>query len=252
MNFHSKLAFFLNIQYINLTLFFDGNTVYGAIGKLHDSYSSMSGSNREWEECQIGSSNVTKGLHSLTYYDYFSYKRYSSYYLLDVSVYPRNKPYGPSYDNDCANYKTQKAAQNLNVTGVRSASKNVKIQRIYKVCTTQCFESVKEELNVKVDSNQIKVVNINQTVASCDYGFKGCHENPRNLSLWINATGQLDMAIGEKRYITVLESVLDTVLYFVSLELSKQLRFLEVRLISNRTVSQFSSQLEVSTTKEIK
>ena len=124
-------------------------------------------------------------------------------YSLDVSVYPLNKPYGPSYDNDCANYKTQKTAPDQNVT-IRAASKNVKIQRIYKVCNTgNCFDSVKEELNVTVGSNQMKVVNINQTVAVCDYGFKGCHFNPRNLSLWINSTGQLDMAIGEKHHLTL-------------------------------------------------
>ena len=45
----------------NLTLYFDGSTVYGGIGKLHDSYSSFSGSKRKWEGCQIGTSDVTKG-----------------------------------------------------------------------------------------------------------------------------------------------------------------------------------------------
>ena len=62
----------------------------------------------------------------------------------------------------------------------------------------ECNEYIKEDLNLKVDSSQVKVVNINQTVASCDYdGFIGCDVNPRNLTLWINETGQLDMAIGE-------------------------------------------------------
>jgi len=146
---------------------------------------------------------LIKGLRSLYGLEFHGNQGF--YHNLDISVYPRNKPFGPSYDNDCANYKTQKTAPNQNVT-VRATSKNVKIQRIYKVCNTgNCFDSVKEELNVTVESNQMKVVNINQTVAVCDYGFKGCHFNPRNLSLWINSTGQLDMAIGEKHHLTLVK-----------------------------------------------
>ena len=64
----------------------------------------------------------------------------------------------------------------------------------------KCDDSIKEEWDIKVESNQMKVVEIDQTVAVCDFGFKGCHFNPRNLSLWINSTGQLDMAIGEKHH----------------------------------------------------
>ena len=52
---------FTEIRPRNLTLYFDGSTVYGGIGKLHDSYSSFSGSKRKWEGCQIGTSDVTKG-----------------------------------------------------------------------------------------------------------------------------------------------------------------------------------------------
>ena len=119
-------------------------------------------------------------------------------YSLDVSVYPLNKPYGPSYDNDCANYKSQNAVQNQNVT-IHAASKSFKIQHLQSVCNTgKCVGTIKEEWNVKVESNHMKVLNIDQTVAVCDFGFQGCNFNPRNLSLWINSTGHLEMAIGEK------------------------------------------------------
>ena len=120
-------------------------------------------------------------------------------YSLHVSIYPQSKPHGPSYDNYCANYKkSQKSTQNQNVT-IPATSKNVRIQHILRFCDAmECNDYINEDLNVKVDSSQLKVVNINQTVASCDYdGFKGCDVNPRNLTLWINETGQLDMAIGE-------------------------------------------------------
>ena len=61
----------------------------------------------------------------------------------------------------------------------------------------ECNDYIKEDLNIKVDSSQVKVVNINQTAATCNYdGFKGCEVNPRNLTLWIDKTGQLNMAIG--------------------------------------------------------
>ena len=40
-----------------------------------------------------------------------------------------------------------------------------------------------------------ETVYFNQTVATCQHGWQGCKINPRNLTLWINETGQLDMAI---------------------------------------------------------
>ena len=41
----------------------------------------------------------------------------------------------------------------------------------------------------------MQTVYFNQTVATCQHGWQGCKINPRNLTLWINETGQLDMAI---------------------------------------------------------
>ena len=41
----------------------------------------------------------------MTYYNDV-YIKSSFTYDLDVSVYPTNKPRGPSYDNECAAYKT--------------------------------------------------------------------------------------------------------------------------------------------------
>ena len=48
-------------------------------------------------------------------------------------------------------------------------------------------------------------VYFNHTVATCEHDWQGCKINPRNLTLWINETGQLDMAIAylsqSKRFI---------------------------------------------------
>ena len=102
----------------NLTLYFDGARVYGAIGHLHISYYDNV-EHEKWEKCQFGFNNVSitkmrtkgmlKSLYGFEYYEYSSIRGSShtwySYYL-DISVYPTNKPRGPSFDNDCAQYKT--------------------------------------------------------------------------------------------------------------------------------------------------
>ena len=51
----------------------------------------------------------------------------------------------------------------------------------------------------------MQTVYFNHTVATCEHDWQGCKINPRNLTLWINETGQLDMAIAylsqSKRFI---------------------------------------------------
>ena len=98
----------------NLTLYFDGARVYGAIGHLYVSYH-FGATEKTWEKCEFGYNNVSitkemlKSLYGFEYYEYSSIRGSShtwySYYL-DVAVYPTNKPRGPSFDNDCAQYKT--------------------------------------------------------------------------------------------------------------------------------------------------
>ena len=121
----------------NLTLLFDGVQVHGAIRELKDYYSSSSGLIREWKECHFGSTNVTsqtKSLYGMKYYRDYDTGIKSSLitYDLDVSVYPTNKPRGPSYDNECATYKT---SSRINTNGknpspsVRSSTIEVNIKQ---------------------------------------------------------------------------------------------------------------------------
>ena len=79
--------------------------------ELEDDHSCFGGSTRKWKEChfaRFGSTNVerpTKSLYGMTYYSN-EYCTSTFDYSLDISVHPTNKPRGPSYDNECATYKT--------------------------------------------------------------------------------------------------------------------------------------------------
>ena len=56
-------------------------------------------------------------------------------------------------------------------------------------------DSERSEQEVTVTAGKATVVQFNQTVAESGHGFQGYKINPRNLTLWVNSTGQLDMAI---------------------------------------------------------
>ena len=60
--------------------------------------------------------------------------------------------------------------------------------------STDSERSVQE---VTVTSGKVTVVEFNQTVAESGNGFQGYKINPRNLTLWINSTGHLDVAIAQ-------------------------------------------------------
>ena len=57
--------------------------------------------------------------------------------------------------------------------------------------------SERSEQEVTVTAGKATVVQFNQTVAESGHGFQGYKINPRNLTLWVNSTGQLDMAIAQ-------------------------------------------------------
>ena len=66
----------------------------------------------------------------------------------------------------------------------------------FRVCASgHCYSSPRGEKNVTISSKNPQQLYFNQTVAICQHGFHGCHYNPRNLSLWINETNQLGMAM---------------------------------------------------------
>ena len=103
--------------------------------------SHLSGLTREWKECHFGSTNVTsqtKSLYGMTYYSVVKHSsdqsiNFTIYFNdLDVSVYPTNKPRGPSYDNSCAAYKT---SSKINTNGqkwsaaIRSSTMEVNIKQ---------------------------------------------------------------------------------------------------------------------------
>ena len=103
--------------------------------------SHLSGLTREWKECHFGSTNVTsqtKSLYGMTYYSVVKHSSDQSinqtiyFNDLDVSVYPTNKPRGPSYDNSCAAYKT---SSKINTNGqkwsaaIRSSTMEVNIKQ---------------------------------------------------------------------------------------------------------------------------
>ena len=68
----------------------------------------------------------------MKYYRDYDIKSSLITYDLDVSVYPTNKPRGPSYDNECATYKT---SSRININGknpspsVRSSTIEVNIKQ---------------------------------------------------------------------------------------------------------------------------
>ena len=65
----------------------------------------------------------------MTYYSDIFIKSSSSYDL-DVSVYPTNKPRGPSYDNECATYKTS-SRNNANVQKLSPAIRSSTMEDEY-------------------------------------------------------------------------------------------------------------------------
>ena len=84
----------------NLTLYFDGENLYGAIGHLKDE----DGENRKrnWLQCNTFTNNA----YGLEFYEYsyfrIRYRSYSYTEKLNVALLPFNTPRGPNYDDECA------------------------------------------------------------------------------------------------------------------------------------------------------
>ena len=74
-------------------------------------------------------------------------------------------------------------------------STQVSIKQINYIYPSTDIERSEQE--VTVTSGRATVVEFNQTVAESGHGFQGWKINPRNLTLWINSTGHLDMAIAQ-------------------------------------------------------
>lgn len=174
----------------HLTLLFNGEKVQAAIGHLKERYSSLSGSQQEWLDCEAKESD---SFMTLTFHEYSSLlarvRTSSTREKLEIHVAPPNTPYGPSYDNDCSSIMGASAVSS-------KASLNVHIKHLSRLWTASgTFYKLLSERNTTVVGGSSTVVHFNHTTAVNGYGFTGANANPRNMTLWVKEDGNLGVAI---------------------------------------------------------
>lgn len=155
----------------------------------------MGDTTQEWKECETAIITDESGTMFLDWYKdssvYTSGSQQASWEELEISA--NLEPEGPSYDNECARFKGAPLDDQDQDAEGKSFQVSIKdIKYIYP--STDSERSVQE---VTVTSGKVTVVEFNQTVAESGHGFQGYKINPRNLTLWVNSTGHLDMAIAQ-------------------------------------------------------